>query len=444
VSELLSAALLQTLLDEADEALLALDGDARIVAANAAAPAFLGTGESELEGRQLEELLPLRARGTVRELLGLGRGSAEIFVPRGRAALRLRTLEDGVTLVRMRLLEQHKAWAGDYAVLRDFLLRLPYGVVGVATTGDVAFANPQALVLFKPDVLQVGEPLPEPWPAVSLDSLLGRVRSTRAASPPQLVEAGQRMLRILALPPRHDDGPVLVIEDVTRQQQRDRVHGEFVRNAAHQLRTPTAAIASAIEVLQGGAKEVPADRDRFLGHIERETDRLTRLTQALLVLARADAGVQPPRLEFVRLKPLLEDVAAGLAMLPGTSIEITCDTTIAVFVERDLAEQAFQAIVENAVRHCREGTVHVRAWNSGKGRVTVEVDDPGEGILPEHLERIHEPFYRAATGSDGFGLGLAIASRALSVLDGSLRYASIPGTGTQATIELPSAQVTSP
>jgi signal transduction histidine kinase len=235
---------------------------------------------------------------------------------------------------------------------------------------------------------------------------------------------------------------LLVIEDVTRQHQRDRVYSDFVRNAAHQLRTPTAAISSAVEVLQGGAKEIPADRDHFLDHIERETNRLTRLTQALLVLARADAGVQPPRLEFVPLKPLLEDVVAGLATRPETSIDLSCDGAIAVFVERDLAEQAFQAILENAVRHCREGAVSVRAWNSGKGRVAVEVDDPGEGILPEHIERIHEPFYRAAIGTEGFGLGLAIASRALSVLDGSLRIHSAPGQGTQVTIELPSAQVT--
>jgi two-component system, OmpR family, phosphate regulon sensor histidine kinase PhoR len=443
VSQALGAAVLQALLDEAEEALLAVDGEGRVLLANAAVPALLGLDGAEVEGRRLEDLVPPAARDALRGLLALGRGSDEAAVPAGRAELRLRRLDDGLAIVRLRLLPERKPWAGDYSALRDFLLRLPYGVVALGPTGTVEFANPQARVLFKPHELTVGATLPDPWPSLSLHSLLERVRETRTASPPQLVESEQRLMRVVALPPMHQKGPLLVLENVTRQHRRERVYGEFVRNAAHQLRTPIAAISSAVEVLQGGAKEVPADRDRFLDHIERETDRLSRLTRALLVLARADAGVQPPRLEFVRLKPLLAEVAAVLEPLGGTSIEVTCDSAIAVFVERDLAEQAFQAIFENAVRHSRDGTVSVRAWNSGKGRVTVEVEDPGEGILPEHLERIAEPFYRAAIGSEGFGLGLAIASRALSVVDGSLRLTSAPGRGTLATIELPSAEVTS-
>ena len=101
-----------------------------------------------------------------------------------------------------------------------------------------------------------------------------------------------------------DDDSVLLVEDVTREYKRDRAYGEFVRNAAHQMRTPATAIANTIEILQGGAKEIPEQRDRFLAHIERESTRLVRLIKAMLVLARAQAGVQPPRLEFVPLRPL--------------------------------------------------------------------------------------------------------------------------------------------
>ena len=80
-------------------------------------------------------------------------------------------------------------------------------------------------------------------------------------------------------------------------------------NAAHELQTPIAAITSAIEVLQAGAKERRADRDRFLAHIERATDRLARLTRALLVLARAQTRDESPRQELIEVEPVPRSLA---------------------------------------------------------------------------------------------------------------------------------------
>jgi len=433
-----SVKLLRALLDESADGLLAVDARGRIVTANAAAPGLFGLGPEKIEGHLLEELVPAVSRRPLRELLARGDGRLEAFLAYRHTEIRLRRLADGVSLVRLRPQRPSRRETGD--MMGDFLTGFPYGVVRVGNDGNIAFANPIAKALFRPSVLRVGGPLPEPWPSISLAEIVDRARSTRIGVAPRTAEAGSRTLRIFAVAPSREAGAMLVVEDVTRQHRRDRVYSEFVRNAAHQMRTPTAAIATAVEVLQSGAKEIPAERDRFLAHVERETSRLVRLTQALLVLARAEAGVQPPRLEFVRLQPLLQDVVGGADLSAGR-VELTCDATIAVFVEPDLAEQAFQSIVENALQHAREGKVHIRAWDSGGGRVTVEVDDRGEGILPEHLERVQEPFYRVAVDSEGFGLGLAIASQAINAVGGTLRIASSPGDGTQATIELPSAQI---
>ena len=433
-----SVKLLRALLDESADGLLAVDAKGHVLTANAAASGLFGFGPEKIEGKHLEDLVPPVSRRPLRELLAKGEGRLETFLSGRRTEIRVRRLEDGVLLVRLRTQPRSRADAGDS--LGEFLFGFPHGVVRVGNDGKVTFANPLAKVLFRPQALVVGRPLPEPWPSISLATIVDRARRSRIGLAPRIADAGSRTLRIFALPPVRDEGPVLVLEDVTRQHRRDRVNSEFVRNAAHQMRTPTAAIASAVEVLQGGAKEIPAERDRFLAHLERETNRLVRLMQALLVLARAEAGVQPPRLEFVRLEPLLQDVAGG-AYGPEHRVELTCDPSIAVFVERDLAEQAFQSIVENALQHARGGTVRINAWDSGAGRVTVEVDDPGEGILPEHLERVQEPFYRGAVDRDGFGLGLAIAAQAINAVGGTLRIASSPGQGTKATIELPSAQI---
>src|SRR5205814_9913795 len=114
----------------------------------------------------------------------------------------------------------------------------------------------------------------------------------------------------------------------SERERRERAEREFVANAAHELRTPVAAIASAVEVLQAGAKDAPADRDLFLGHIEREAARLTRLARALLVLARAQARHEPPPLQLVELAPLLGQVAA--AILPPGDVQVVVDCPLAL------------------------------------------------------------------------------------------------------------------
>jgi two-component system, OmpR family, sensor kinase len=121
-------------------------------------------------------------------------------------------------------------------------------------------------------------------------------------------------------------------------------------------------------------------------------------------------------------------------------VELDCSPQIAVFVERDLVEQAFQAILENAVRH-GDKRVTVSAAEAGDGRIVVAIADSGGGILPEVLERVQEPFYRASVDTDGFGLGLAIASQAIAAIGGTLTLSSAPRQGTQALIELPSARI---
>ena len=85
---------------------------------------------------------------------------------------------------------------------------------------------------------------------------------------------------------------------------------EFLRNAAHQLRTPLAGITAAVETLQSGAKDQPENRDRFLAHVERHAERLTRLARGLLMLARTQAGEDAP-IDFVELRPLVERLVAA-------------------------------------------------------------------------------------------------------------------------------------
>src|SRR5439155_654270 len=94
-------------------------------------------------------------------------------------------------------------------------------------------------------------------------------------------------------------------------------------------------IIGAVEVLQAGAKEDPAERDRFLGHIERESGRLARLARAMLTLARAHSGQEQPRVEAVELAPLLRDVAGGLEPHAGLAIVRESVRTLGARIELD-------------------------------------------------------------------------------------------------------------
>jgi len=210
---------------------------------------------------------------------------------------------------------------------------------------------------------------------------------------------------------------------------------EFITNAAHELQSPLAAILSAVEVLQAGAKDKP-ERDRFIEHIERETLRLDRITRALLTLARAQSGVEAPRSELVDLEPMLEAIAERCEPVPGVEIAVECRSDLALVSNRELLEQAITNVARNSVKYTEEGTIKL-VGEPLDGRVLVGVVDTGVGIPDEALPRVAERFYRAEASRDGFGLGLAIVEAAMEVLDGDLDIVSRAGQGTTVTMSLP-------
>jgi len=218
-----------------------------------------------------------------------------------------------------------------------------------------------------------------------------------------------------------------------------RIARDFIRNAAHQLRTPLTAIASAVDVLRHGAHEDPAIFDRFLSHVALHTERLTRLTRGLLVLARAQSG-EPLRLDLVELRPLLHLLAHEAEPQPGVEIVVEPASRVVAVAEDDLLHEALAALVDNAVTHTSRGRIRLRAWED-EGSAFVEVADTGSGILPEHRERLTEVFFRGSQTGPGFGLGLAIAAEALEAMGGELSLAP-GGNGATFVARLPSAGAT--
>lgn len=211
---------------------------------------------------------------------------------------------------------------------------------------------------------------------------------------------------------------------------------EFVTNAAHELQSPLTAIVSAIEVLQAGAKDRP-ERDIFLGHIERASERLAHLVRALLILARAQTGAEAPRTELIALHPLLSDIAAQLRPVDAVNVEISCPPDAAAVTNRELFEQVILNVAENAAKYTANGRIELAAQVSD-GQVEIRVSDTGRGIPPEEHDRVFERFYRGAEAiSAGSGLGLSIARAATQALGGEVTLESELGAGTLVRIRLP-------
>jgi signal transduction histidine kinase len=315
-----------------------------------------------------------------------------------------------------------------------FVLRFPFAVVALRRDLRIAFVNNRARALLGREALRTGAVFGEHLPG-ELRELARRLTYGAGHLPPTFVALDEdRVLRVSGLAPFADEPGVLFLEDASEQQRRDRVMHEFLRNAAHQLRTPLAGITAAVEALQTGAKERPEDRDRFLGHIETHAARLGRIARGLLVLARAQTG-EHLRVEFLELRALLSEVASSVDPADGVAIRIDCPPGLAALATRDLLQETLAALLENAVDQTYEGEI-VLAAREAAGTVTVSVRDTGHGILPEFRERVFEPFFRIGDDGQGFGLGLAIAAQAVAAMNGEIEVVDAPGGGAEFAVRL--------
>ena len=238
-------------------------------------------------------------------------------------------------------------------------------------------------------------------------------------------------------------GAVGVLFDVTRLDRLEIVRQEFLTNVSHELRTPLTSILASAETLETGAVENAENSRRFLSIIQKNATRMERLIHDLLELGAIEGGSVSVNPETVPLKSLVDDVMSTLAMaateraitlrnLVPANVQITADPHRLV--------QMLTNLIDNAIKFNREGGAvtieHERTVND-----RISVTDTGEGISPQHLDRLFERFYRVdrARSRDlgGTGLGLAIVKHLAKAHGGEVSVTSRIGEGTKFTIELP-------
>ncbi|MFN0072598.1 MAG: ATP-binding protein [Chloroflexota bacterium] len=270
-------------------------------------------------------------------------------------------------------------------------------------------------------------------------------RITRAAEQIGAEDLSRRLN--LALPDdelgrlaRAFDGMIQRLEQVFRRQQ------QFTADASHELRTPLAVIRSQVDVALGRPREAEY-YSRTLGSVREETLRLERLTENLLVLARADAAMIPA-LALVELDALVAEVAAGVALrarASGVKLLLEVDSASSVLGSEQLITQLLSNVLDNALRHTPRGGEVVLSLGSRNARVMIAVRDTGEGIAPEHLPHLTERFYRVdqarGSASGGAGLGLAICAWIARLHGGEIEFQSEPGVGTVVTVWFPAGEI---
>ena len=323
---------------------------------------------------------------------------------------------------------------------RRLLNRLPQGIVVFDAGLRVLFVNPSARRLLASG-FGVDEQLPDPWSAFSLRDHARTLFGRRPALARRLVQLDGQTLAIEGLASPDRQTATLVIADVSHDVRARRAEQEFVENAAHELRTPVAAILSVVDALESGAKEEPVARDRFLGHIRRQADRLARLASSLLLLRRMQEGSDQPRLELVSAQPFLEEVAAALETPKEVAVRVVAPSDLAMLADRDLLRHAADNVAANAAGHTSVGEIVLEARDLGR-TTELEIRDTGSGMSTSDLEQAFTRFHRAA-GSGGVGLGLAIAKEAIEGLGGAIEIDSTPGSGTRVRMRLPSARLVS-
>jgi signal transduction histidine kinase len=356
-------------------------------------------------------------------------------------AIREAELEAAVAARTSELEAAYEAAAREHARLRDLVERLQEGILAVNKRLEIEFANAAARRLLATADVAPGAPLPDGWAEFSLRRFAAQLFGPGAKAEEGRVAVPEQTIIVSGVPGRGASA-ILVMTDVSARERRERAERDFVVNAAHELRTPLAAIVSAVEVLQD-AKDDPALRERFVGHVARQSARLQRLAEALLVLARAQMGVESPRREVIAVQPLLEQTAADLRLAPNVVVEVECPPAAAVFGHPELLEQALANLAANAAKHTSRGTISLRCTPGHDRSVAIEVTDTGIGMRPEDQARATERFYRAGV-EPGFGLGLAIATQAAAALSGRLELESSPAGGTTARLILPAAELVSP
>jgi two-component system sensor histidine kinase VicK len=354
----------------------------------------------------------------------------------GQLAMMFNSLTDELKKTISQLSEESSKMEALFTNMAD-------GLIAIDPMGKLLHANPVARRLFVIDETEEEQNmlpmLQELRPDLQMDELIA---SEDARGELMLEFSPEDIYRAHYAPFLNDKGErsglILVFQDITEQNKLEIMRREFVANVSHELKTPITTIKSYTETIMDGVLDDKELSTKFLGVIDNECDRMTRIVRDLLQLSSMDYQETKWELSEVCLQDLLEMVDLKMkisAQGKNQQLRVRVEPGLPCLTgNRDALEQVVLNVISNAIKYTQDGgTIDVHAYSEGS-QLRIRVRDNGSGIPQEDLDRIFERFYRVnkarSRAMGGTGLGLSIAKQIVELHGGNITIQSILGEGT--------------
>jgi two-component system phosphate regulon sensor histidine kinase PhoR len=337
--------------------------------------------------------------------------------------------------------------AVDADATQRVLRELPFAALLFDRNGRVTYLNAAAESLFGTTASRShGRGLIEVVPSVEFerqvkDALAGGslTRDVR-----MIERDGERILGI-TVKPIETEGVMAIAVDRTELISLERIRRDFVSNVSHELRTPLAAIKLMVETMIDAQDDADA-REQFMPRVAAEVDRIVKLVEDLLAMARSESGrliMRKERFDLTDVAATVVDTFSHRAASVGVDLDLEAPEPVYVDADRDRLAQVAVNLVDNALRHTPAGgSVTVEIARDAKWAL-LRVRDTGAGIAHADLAHVFERFYVAdrsrSRGQSGTGLGLSIARNLVEAHGGFLTAESILGRGATFTCRIPRA-----
>jgi two-component system phosphate regulon sensor histidine kinase PhoR len=392
----------------------------------------------------IAEIISRRLRRIVRfaEQIAEGNLSARIAETSGDEIAQVAMALDRTA---RRLEENFAAIRESRSELEALLNSMTDGVIAVSPDMKVRWAN-HAMATIVLQRIRIDAPVIEflrhPDFLTNLDAALKSKQRERTIVASL---SGRRSFSVTA-EPLPDGGVVSVLHDISEVERVEKTRRDFIANVSHELRTPLTSIRGYTETLLESDDQVDSNTREFLQVIRRNAERMGRLTEDLLVLARVESGEEKLDLRSQSARQLLSEAASSLqenARAAGVALVMEEIPDWSVIADGYAVQQVFGNLISNALRYAQSGKKIVIGADKQANGIEFFVRDFGPGIASEHLPRIFERFYRVdkarSRESGGTGLGLAIVKHIVLNHGGSVRVESAVGHGSTFFFLLPEA-----
>lgn len=326
--------------------------------------------------------------------------------------------------------------------LRQILNAIPFPVVYINNKGDFEIENLNFNAMITKDITSVYDPkLEGPLRKILLDSFLNETQQVQSMN---IQEVEYQVYAIPLYKKERYDGCILVFQDISRVKEGEKNQKRFIADASHELRTPISSIKGMIEILNRPDFEDEVTRQEFLTQIEKETGRLEKIVDDLLLQSKLQANKVHLEMSTFNLRQMLEGLVHELRKpIHRQDIEVVlnCPSDLMVYADHFRFRQVILNLFQNSINYLpSENPVIKISAKENRNGLTIEFSDNGSGMEPEVTERVFERFFRGESSRSrdkgGSGLGLAISKLIMEAHGGDIKVKSKVGEGTTFTLNL--------